>query len=109
MTSIAQPVDLSVEAAQAAFLHEQERIRWRRRLLPLVGIATTLLVWAALVYVLKVPPFVAPSPQLVAFTLYNKFGLLLANLWPTAALHKNRPRTAPALPPRRSNSARLAR
>jgi NitT/TauT family transport system permease protein len=84
MTSIAQPVDLSVEAAQAAFLREQERIRWRRRLLPLVGIATTLLVWAALVYVLKVPPFVAPSPQLVAFTLYNKFGLLMANLWPTA-------------------------
>jgi NitT/TauT family transport system permease protein len=84
MTSIAQPVDLSVEAAQAAFLHEQERIRWRRRLLPLLGIATTLLVWAALVYVLKVPPFVAPSPQLVAFTLYNKFGLLMANLWPTA-------------------------
>jgi NitT/TauT family transport system permease protein len=84
MTSIAQPVDLSVEAAQAAFLHEQERIRWRRRLLPLVGIATTLLVWAALVYVPKVPPFVAPSPQLVAFTLYNKFGLLMANLWPTA-------------------------
>jgi NitT/TauT family transport system permease protein len=84
MTSIAQPVDLSVEAAQAAFLREQERIRWRRRLLPLFGIATTLLVWAALVYVLKVPPFVAPSPQLVAFTLYNKFGLLMANLWPTA-------------------------
>jgi NitT/TauT family transport system permease protein len=84
MTSIAQPVDLSVEAAQAAFLREQERIRWRRRLLPLLGIATTLLVWAALVYVLKVPPFVAPSPQLVAFTLYNKFGLLMANLWPTA-------------------------
>jgi NitT/TauT family transport system permease protein len=84
MTSIAQPVDLSVEAAQAAFLREQERIRWRRRLLPLLGIATTLLVWAALVYVLKVPPFVAPSPQLVAFTLYSKFGLLMANLWPTA-------------------------
>jgi NitT/TauT family transport system permease protein len=84
MTSIAQPVDLSVEAAQAAFLRDQERIRWRRRLLPLLGIATTLLVWAALVYVLKVPPFVAPSPQLVAFTLYSKFGLLMANLWPTA-------------------------
>jgi NitT/TauT family transport system permease protein len=84
MTSIAQAVDLSVEAAQAAFLREQERIRWRRRLLPLLGIATTLLVWAALVYVLKVPPFVAPSPQLVAFTLYSKFGLLMANLWPTA-------------------------
>ena len=84
MTSIAQPVDLSVEAAQAAFLRAQERIRWRRRLLPLFGIVTALFVWAALVYVLKVPPFVAPSPQLVAFTLYNKFGLLMANLWPTA-------------------------
>jgi NitT/TauT family transport system permease protein len=31
-----------------------------------------------------VPPFVAPSPQLVAWTLYDKFGLLMTNLWPTA-------------------------
>ena len=33
---------------------------------------------------LKVPPFVAPSPQLVAETLVGKFGLLMENLLPTA-------------------------
>jgi NitT/TauT family transport system permease protein len=31
-----------------------------------------------------VPTFVAPSPQLVAATLVSKFGILMANLWPTA-------------------------
>lgn len=85
MTTLVQPMDLGgIEAAEAAFVREQQRIRWRRRLLPVIGIATALLVWAALVYVLKVPPFIAPSPQLVAFTLYDKFGLLMNNLWPTA-------------------------
>jgi NitT/TauT family transport system permease protein len=53
-------------------------------MLPFLGIAAALLVWAALVYIFKVPPFVAPSPQLVAWTLYDKFGLLMTNLWPTA-------------------------
>ena len=84
MTSIAQPVDLSVEAAQAAFLHEQERIRWRRRLLPVaryrddparMGCSRVCPEGAALRGTLT---------QLVAFTLYSKFGLLMANLWPTA-------------------------
>jgi NitT/TauT family transport system permease protein len=85
MTIMAQSIDLSsVEAAEAAFMREQERMRWRRRLLPVFGIVTALLAWAALVYVFKVPPFVAPSPQLVLFTLYHKFGLLMTNLWPTA-------------------------
>ena len=33
-----------------------------------------LCVWAALVYIFKVPPFIAPSPLLVVATLYAKFG-----------------------------------
>ena len=41
-------------------------------------------IWAALVYILKVPTFVAPSPLLVAATLFAKFGILMANLLPTA-------------------------
>ncbi len=85
VTALAETDDPgSVQAAEAAFLRAQERLRWRRRLLPVFGIVTALLGWAALVYVFKVPPFVAPSPQLVAYTLYAKFGLLMANLWPTA-------------------------
>src|SRR5207237_3286802 len=32
----------------------------------------------------KVPPFVAPSPLLVATTLWAKFGILMVNLLPTA-------------------------
>jgi NitT/TauT family transport system permease protein len=85
MTTIAQAIDLgSAEAAEVAFLRERERRKWRRRLLPVLGVLIALGAWAALVYVFKVPPFVAPSPQLVAFTLYNKFGLLMSNLWPTA-------------------------
>ncbi|HEX2556452.1 MAG TPA: ABC transporter permease [Microvirga sp.] len=85
MAALVQTIDLSsVEAAEAEFLRAQERIRWRRRLLPVIGIAAALAAWAALVYVFKVPPFVAPSPQLVAYTLYSKFGLLMTNLWPTA-------------------------
>src|SRR5262249_16706466 len=37
-----------------------------------------------LVYGLEVPPFVAPSPQMVAKTLVAKYEMLLANLLPTA-------------------------
>jgi len=57
---------------------------WRRRLLPAVGIGAALLIWAALVYLLKVPPFIAPSPLLVVQTLYAKFDVLMLNLLPTA-------------------------
>ncbi len=62
----------------------QRWLHWRRRVLPLAGIAALLIIWALLVYVLDVPPFVAPSPQLVAKTLVLKFDMLMRNLWPTA-------------------------
>jgi NitT/TauT family transport system permease protein len=73
-----------IAAAEADFHAARRWLQWRRRILPLAGIAALLITWAVLVYVLEVPPFVAPSPQMVAQTLYNKFGLLMANLWPTA-------------------------
>ncbi len=40
----------------------------RRRLLPAAGIVSLIGVWAALVDLFKVPPFIAPSPQLVVIT-----------------------------------------
>jgi NitT/TauT family transport system permease protein len=73
-----------IAAAEAAYAKQKYREKWRRRLLPAAGIVATLGVWAALVYILKVPPFIAPSPSLVAATLYAKFGLLMSNLAPTA-------------------------
>src|SRR6476660_10152913 len=48
------------------------------------GIGAALLIWAALVYLLKVPPFIAPSPLLVVTTLYAKIDVLMLNLLPTA-------------------------
>ncbi len=84
MTAVLDKLDAGVEAAQNTFERQRRRIAWRRRLMPVGGIAIVLIVWALLVYVLKVPPFIAPSPQLVAVTLYNKFGMLMENLAPTA-------------------------
>ncbi|MFA6964300.1 ABC transporter permease [Bosea sp. (in: a-proteobacteria)] len=74
----------TVADAEEGFRQAQRRILLRRRVLPLVGVATFLGVWAALVYLFKVPPFVAPSPLLVAQTLVSKGDVLLANLVPTA-------------------------
>ena len=76
--------EAGLKAAEAAFRASERRARLRRRVLPALGIAALIGVWAALVYLLKVPPFVAPSPQLVVMTLAAKFDILMANLLPTA-------------------------
>jgi NitT/TauT family transport system permease protein len=83
-SDLAQPLHFEVAAAEAEYHRRRRREVWRRRLLPAAGIAIVLTVWAALVYVFKVPPFVAPSPFLVIATLYAKFGVLMTNLAPTA-------------------------
>ncbi len=76
--------EAAIKAAEEAFRAEQAKARLRRRLLPVAGIATLIATWAALVYLFKVPTFVAPSPQLVLATLVGKFGILMTNLLPTA-------------------------
>jgi len=83
-TADAGLIAAEVSAAEAEFLRRKRRETWRRRLLPAAGILSALALWAALVYLFKVPPFIAPSPTLVAWTLYSKFGLLMTNLLPTA-------------------------
>ena len=85
MAQVADKLDTgSPTAAEAAFRAARQRQTWRRRTLPLIGAGALLGIWALLVYGLEVPPFVAPSPQLVAQTLVSKFGLLMDNLLPTA-------------------------
>ena len=84
VTDIAADFALDAASAEAAYRRRRRYETWRRRLLPAVGLATALIVWAALVYVFNVPPFIAPSPLSVVTTLYAKFPLLMANLAPTA-------------------------
>jgi NitT/TauT family transport system permease protein len=76
--------DARFASEDQAFRRSQAQARLKRRLFPVLGIASLIGVWALLVYVLKVPPFVAPSPQAVALTLYAKAGILWSNLVPTA-------------------------
>ncbi len=73
-----------LRAEQEAFLATQRRERLRRRILPAIGVASFILLWAALVFVFKVPPYVAPSPQAVIATLVGRFDVLMTNLLPTA-------------------------
>jgi NitT/TauT family transport system permease protein len=80
----AMPANQSVADAEAAYRAAQDRLRWRRRIMPVAGIVAVLVLWAALVYGFEVPPFVAPSPQLVVMTLIGKFDILMRNLLPTA-------------------------
>ncbi|MGO4170832.1 ABC transporter permease [Bosea sp. TAF32] len=74
----------TIADAEEGFRRARRRAQLRRRILPFVGIAIFLGIWAALVYLFKVPPFVAPTPLLVAQTLIGKSGILLSNLVPTA-------------------------
>ncbi|HVR49464.1 MAG TPA: ABC transporter permease [Pseudorhodoferax sp.] len=56
----------------------------RRRLLPALGILGLLGLWAAVIEIFKIQPFIAPSPWAVLQTLYDKREILLENLLPTA-------------------------
>jgi NitT/TauT family transport system permease protein len=81
---VATPREQSIRTAEEAFRQEQRRKRLRGRMLPVIGIICLIGFWALLVYVLKVPTFVAPSPQLVVTTMIERFGILMTNLLPTA-------------------------
>jgi NitT/TauT family transport system permease protein len=85
MADVAIMADDGIAAAEVAYRSAKRRLQWRRRLMPFAGVLGVLAVWAALVYLLEVPPFIAPSPQAVALTLSAKSALLLRNLLPTAA------------------------
>jgi NitT/TauT family transport system permease protein len=68
---------------EQAFARQRAKARWRRRIMPALGVASVLALWAALVYWFEVKPFIAPSPQMVAVTLFKKIDVLWANLVPT--------------------------
>jgi len=79
-TAITAPPD----EVERTYVAEQRRERRRRILLPVLGGVALLVVWWALVALFQVKPFIAPAPQVVARTVYDKVGLLMMNLAPTA-------------------------
>ncbi|MCI4431407.1 MAG: ABC transporter permease [Burkholderiales bacterium] len=78
------PAPAAGDAEQARFAAMQLRARWRRRLMPAIGITGLIALWWAVVAGFEVRPFIAPSPWAVAQTLFAKRDVLLANLLPTA-------------------------
>lgn len=88
-TSLLSPVAESVSGAGGDPEYEvwakaRKRRILRRRLLPVLGIAGLLALWAAAIAIFDVKPFIAPSPVAVLQTLYEKRAVLLDNLLPTA-------------------------
>jgi NitT/TauT family transport system permease protein len=76
--------DRSLAEAEARYRALRARQKWRRRILPVAGFVGFIGLWAGLVAVLKVPPFIAPSPAAVVERLIGEFPKLMANLAPTA-------------------------
>jgi NitT/TauT family transport system permease protein len=72
------------EAAQRAYVAAARTAAWRRRLLPAVAALLIVALWQAGVTWWHIRPFIAPAPSAVLNVLYAKFGLLMANLGPTA-------------------------
>ena len=80
----AREVFASDESSRTEFAAAARSAAWRRRLLPLGAAILLLVLWQLAVMVFHIRPFLAPAPTAVAATLYDKFGLLLSNLAPTA-------------------------
>jgi NitT/TauT family transport system permease protein len=76
--------DGGLAKAEARYRAHSARQKWRRRTLPVAGFVGFIGLWAGLVAVLKVPPFIAPSPAAVVERLIGEFPKLMANLAPTA-------------------------
>jgi NitT/TauT family transport system permease protein len=76
-------LEARVDPAEAEYRRAKRREAMRRKVLPCLGILIGIAAWAALVDLLKVPPFIAPSPLVVLETLIAKSDVLLSNLWPT--------------------------
>lgn len=58
--------------------------RFERYAMPVLGTVIFLLVWWGIIWIFKVPAFIAPSPLAVITTFVTKFQLLFSNLVPTA-------------------------
>lgn len=72
------------EEAATRYRARQQRLVWRRRLLPFAAAIALLLLWQGAVMWFEIRPFIAPSPLAVGQTLIARFDVLMQNLLPTA-------------------------
>ena len=77
------PALIDGDVAYADWLAAQNVLRWKRRALPLIGAGTLLFIGWALIAFFDVKPFIAPAPQVVLVTLWQKKEMLFANLVPS--------------------------
>lgn len=84
-STLQRPVAFVADAeADALFNARRQRLKWRRRLLPLAAAILLVTLWQFVVVYFGIRSFIAPSPLAVAYTLVDRFGILMANLAPTA-------------------------
>jgi NitT/TauT family transport system permease protein len=69
---------------QAQFFAAKRRLRWRKRLLPIIAFILFLIIWEAFVRIFGVKAYIAPAPSVVATLIVERFGMLMRNLMPTA-------------------------
>ena len=70
--------------AAARYRARRRYLAGRRILLPVVAVLVLLFAWSESIKLFDIKPFIAPSPQAVAAVLYERFGILMTNLLPTA-------------------------
>ena len=84
-SALQRPVAFVADAeADAQFNARRQRLMWRRRLLPLAAAILLVALWQFVVVYFGIRSFIAPSPLAVVYTLVDRFGILMANLAPTA-------------------------
>lgn len=77
-------LNLAQDADELAYRAARKRAQWRVRIMPALGVAVLLFSWWAIVTGLNVKPFIAPTPQLVLQTLWEKRAVLFDNMSVTA-------------------------
>jgi NitT/TauT family transport system permease protein len=81
---LSAPTFIEDDREHANFLAAKRRLRWRKRLLPLIAFILFLAVWEAAVWIFDIKAYVAPAPSVVASLIIARFGMLAQNLVPTA-------------------------
>jgi NitT/TauT family transport system permease protein len=75
---------LADDAESERYFSARRRERLRSQILPAIGIVGMVLAWWSIVAGFHVRPFIAPSPALVARTIFSNYRVLFDNLVPTA-------------------------
>lgn len=79
--SAVAPAGMAAEASDRPLARQGRRLV--HGLTPVAGLASAIVLWEAVVRLLRVPPYLVPAPTAVWDALVANRALLLANTWPT--------------------------